>query len=123
MKKIGENTTKSLQLFQDAAARLVKVGNTEPALKGVGSGILDSLASAVAIAIKETQEEIGKTGARRLQQLESKLTEFRAVEDLETAVRWQGDSKEETIDVIKGVLKKLKHLLPIPKEWVLIIDE
>jgi hypothetical protein len=122
-KQTGENATRALKLFRDVTTKLVKVAGTEPALERVGDGLLKALNAAVAIAISETEKDLGRMSASGLRRLESRLVTFHAIEDLEAAIQLgDGDSKKEIIDAIKGVIKKLKHLLPIPPKWKTIID-
>lgn len=127
MKRIGRDTSRSLELLQKAAATLTKVARRERSLRGVGDGVLKALDAAVPIAVRDTRNTLSKMSERKLSQLESRLKTFRAVEDLEAAIQLgekaAGPGIKEIIDIIKGIIKKVKHLLPIPPAWVLIIDE
>jgi hypothetical protein len=126
-KRTGDNTSRSIKLLQQAAATLVKVAGKEPTLRGVGDGVLQALSAAMPIAIRETERALSRMSARGLSQLESRLETFRVVEDLEAAIQLGEQAGragiKEIIDIIKGVIKKAKHFLPIPPPWILIIDE
>jgi hypothetical protein len=91
-------------------------------MRGVGDGVLQALASAMPLAVKETERALGKMSTRGLSQLEGHLATFRVVEDLEAAIQLGEEATtagiKEIIDIIKGIIKKAKHFLPIPPAWL-----
>lgn len=124
---IGPNTSKSLTLLPRATQTLVKAAGQEPLLRGVGDAVLQALSTAMPLALRATEATLERMPAPDLDRLEERVTAFHVGEDLEAAIQLgenaAGPGLHEIIDIIKGIIKKVKHFLPIPAPWVLIIDE